>query len=115
MDPADRRDPIIKPSPGFDYDEVSSGIRGAVRFLRERGFCTTDSGDGSNHLAGMEGAMEEPMVACVAHPHDLLAEADRLHLLLVEHGLKRIHIQASYDPADEIGTLLIVGRDLISL
>lgn len=41
----------------IDYDKLSPGIRQLVRQLRQDGFETTDSGDGSSHAAGMEGAL----------------------------------------------------------
>ena len=107
----------------IDYDELDPGIRETVRWLNERGFRTTDSGDGSK-AAEMPCAMAEPNVAISVAPADLVQEADRLHRLLTEAG---IHfsaigtggrfIQASYDPADGTASacVLLIGvgdRDL---
>lgn len=41
----------------IDYDAISPGVRDLVRELNELGYTTTDSGDGSNHAAGMECAL----------------------------------------------------------
>ena len=41
----------------FDYSKICPGARDLVKFLHSLGLETTDSGDGSNHEAGMEGSL----------------------------------------------------------
>jgi hypothetical protein len=105
---------------------LSSGIRSLVVWLDRQGFNTTDSGDGSNHAAGMEGAMPCPMVAITTEPHRLVADAQLLFRMLREQGVDFNHacrgmtcdppeeanwpqIQASFDPADGSGIILLTN------
>ena len=94
---------------------LQPGIRNAVLWLREHGYDTTDSGDGSAHAAGMEGAVPWPMVAVL---HDDTPEnpvthrASGLMDLLIEHGLpfsgdQRVQIEATYDPHDDTAIILL--------
>lgn len=71
----------------INYDELSPGIRGAVKWLRDNGFNTCDSGDGSNFEQGMECAWEQPMVIIAVSREKLLSEADRLLALLEAEGV----------------------------
>jgi hypothetical protein len=95
----------------IDYSEICEGVRELVRWLNDHGFETTDSGDGSHHAAGMEGAMPCPMVAMVVDQPDrkLVDEADRLFALVGDRGIHCPHIQASYDPCDGSGILLLTN------
>ena len=87
-------------------DGLSPGVRDLVVLLNANGFETCDSGDGSNHAAGMEGAFEGPMVAISTSPERMVYDAHRLLRFL--HGLiEGPKIEASYDPADEIAIILL--------
>lgn len=99
----------------LDYDELSPGISGMVRWLRkEHGYRTTDSGDGSNHARGMEGAMPVPMVAIVLDDPALLSfEADVLNARLVDQGIVA-EVEASYDPSNRVPILVIHGEGLLN-
>ena len=97
---------------------LSPGVRELVVWLNAWGFETVDSGDGSNYAAGMEGAMDCPMVAIVASPDDLVQDAVDLMDLLRDRGVKfgpeegQPRIQAIFDPAD--GSAVIVLTDVLS-
>jgi hypothetical protein len=67
--------------------ELSPGVKSLVVWLNEHGFETCDSGDGTNHAAGMGCAVPFPMIAISVEPSKLQLEADRLHKLLTEHGV----------------------------
>jgi hypothetical protein len=97
-----------------EYEELDVGIRKTVQWLREHGFETTDSGDGSK-AATMECALNYPNVAIRIDDVDALQfEADRLYELLEEREIDvapqgtdgEPFIQATYDPAD--GSSIIV-------
>lgn len=73
-------------------DGVDPGIARLVAWLRERGFRTTDSGDGKTKIA--QGWTEDDGVLPYSHvvmsvdPDRLIDEAKRLRALLeVEHGV----------------------------
>lgn len=100
----------------IDYGELDPGVRRLVRLLRSNGFNTSDSGDGSK--AGMmECAVDEPMVAIEVDPAELVSEAHRLHALLAGVGVTLGEvgddgvgqIQASYDPANRIASVVLFG------
>ena len=77
----------------FDYEQVDPGIRDVVRTLRDAGFDTTDSGDGSK-AATMSCAVPWPMVAAVVDDVDtLLSESRRMRLVLGERWI----VTASWD------------------
>lgn len=93
-------------------DEICEGVRELVRRLREEGFRTCDSGDGSHHAAGMECARPYPHVTMEVDPETAIAEAQRLYELVqswdvpvypigTTDDLDRpcAAIQLSYDPA----------------
>ena len=105
-------------------NELSPEIKELVVWLNERGFETTDSGDGSNHAEGMECASEQPMVAIqVDHPLILIQEADRLYQELKAKGVDLIPpesdcdcvgitwpaVHASYDPVDGMAILVLLN------
>lgn len=112
-----------------DNADLSPGIRDLVVWLNEQGFRTTDSGDGSNHDAGMGCAVDFPMVAILVEPASaLIAESDRLGRLLGERGIDFEPpecdccdppdeitwptIQGTYDPHN--GTAIIVLSNVLS-
>jgi hypothetical protein len=96
----------------MDESMICPGIKGMVEFLRTNGFKTSDSGDGSRFKDGMEGAMEEPMVAMFLDGDcHLWAEANRLYELLDGRGIKAA-IEATYYPVDDKYLLLIYGEEL---
>jgi hypothetical protein len=104
----------VEPLTQEKLDAISPGVRSAVRWLREHGFETVDSGDGTHYAAGMEGAMPFPHVCMVVEKGDMLAEVERLHDLLGEgHGLS---LEANYSPVDGNAILLLTaheGSDLL--
>ena len=66
-------------------DNLSPGIRGAVLWLRQRGWETTDSGDGTNYKEGMGCAPPCPMVSIkyCGDRYDLVSMANILHNRLI--------------------------------
>jgi hypothetical protein len=94
----------------FDISKIDPGVRMLVALLRQHGFDTTDSGDGSKD------GLNVPHVHMVCHAQLLAFEADRLHRVLSLHGVT-LHpisedtthgcIQATYDPADVDSTATI--------
>lgn len=57
----------------IDYDIICPGVRDLVKELREvHSMNTTDSGDGSNHAAGMEGALPERHVFIMIDLEDMI-------------------------------------------
>lgn len=70
----------------FNYDQIDAGVRDVVRLLREAGFNTRDSGDGSK-AATMACALDYPHVFMVIDPDDALAEAKRCWHVLQDAGL----------------------------
>ena len=96
-----------------DLADVAPGILDAVSLVRIWGFETTDSGDGSHFLGGMEGAMEEPMIAIVCKdPHNLVDNAGDLQRLINRDDVR---IEASYDPRDKVAVIVLVGPGLLEL
>jgi hypothetical protein len=96
--------------------EVSPGVRQLVKLLNELDFETTDSGDGSNYLEGMEGALPEPNVAMVVKPEQLISESERLKEVLERRGVRFGFgdddlpvISASYNPVDKTCVILLLG------
>ena len=106
----------VEPLTNEQVAGLQPGIRNAVLWLRERGYDTCDSGDGTAHAAGMEGAVPWPMVV-IRHGEDtpenrLTHRASGLMDLLIEHGLpfsgdERVQIEATYDPHDDTAIILL--------
>lgn len=101
-------------------DELDPGITEVVRWLNQRHFDTTDSGDGVTKP--MNGWTEEDGILLVPHVFiqvsrgNLTAEADRLVRLLGFIGVKfspiggdGVHVQATYDPVDNSATIGLFG------
>lgn len=86
------------------YEDLDPGIREVVRTLRDAGFCTTDSGDGSK-ASWMEGALEFPHVACMTSRTHMFSEAD--YALKLMPGWA---VEATYSPNDGVCTLLMMDH-----
>lgn len=92
----------------LNYDELDPGIVEVVRYLRQRGYDTTDSGDGlTKYQRGIaeEGDpcyMPVPHVVCLLTPNHrhLIASAGLLRVLLVGQFGEGWNVQASYDTKD---------------
>ena len=98
----------------LDPTTLDPGIRDVVLWLRWHGFTTTDSGDGVTKLAAGWPADEVtpwPHVFMRTEVADLGSEALRLHALLRAHDLLGDHmnITATFDPADGVAGLMLVG------
>lgn len=102
----------------IDYEQLDPGIRNVVRFLRENGFETTDSGDGSKAEA-MDCALDVPNVFCVVPKEVAFDEADRLQRLIceklqVDAGALiagGIAVELTYSPLDQVCVLSLFGLD----
>lgn len=109
--------------PEIDYSGLDPGIRETVRRLRAAGFETTDSGDGRSKLSAGYDADEilpYPHVVIHAAPDDLVCETRRLRDELVAAGIlvaalapdgAGASIQASYDPGNDVGVIMLCGVD----
>lgn len=120
------------PMPDIDYSLLDPGIVGAVRFLRQHGFNTTDSGDGYTKPKD-ERTIEGPHVFCVVTHYTVGAlEADRaLSLIREALELRDYHqevscvnpsqwasmllVEASYSAVDGTCILSITGNPLLLL
>lgn len=94
--------------------KVSPNVRALVAWLNNNGFPTTDSGDGSNHAAGMEGACPFPLIAIQVEPTTLVWHAKRLRRLLEGRGVvftadAFAKIEATFDPLDGVALILLIG------
>ena len=83
----------------IDYGEISKGVRELVRLLNEAGFETTDSGDGTHHLEGMEGAPPFPMVAIIVEPWLATFRSHQLMSLLMSNGLDKSKLTFNGEPS----------------
>ena len=94
--------------PEVDYTQFDEGIRYTVQVLREAGFHTCDSGDGTK--MGMGCALEFPNVHIRISPvSNLVPEAHRVREVLEAHGatVKGGDIQATFDPMDGLAILSV--------
>lgn len=103
---------------GVDITEINPNIRKLVKWLNANCFKTTDSGDGSNYEAGMEGALPFPMVAIVVAPEEIISETDRLCILMSKQFGLRFgaepegpNIEASYNPGDGHTMIVLTNVD----
>lgn len=97
--------------------KLSPGIRRLVVWLNHKGFKTTDSGDGSNHANGMEGAMSVPMAYIKCDPHHIVADSHDLKaelLAILKEGARPM-IEARYSPMDKQAGILLLGISDISI
>lgn len=99
----------------INYVELNPCIRNLVRLLRDAGFRTSDSGDGTNFQNGMEGALDFCHVVAFVDPPELLSEADRLVKLLkesvkpgvAEYGPNGYSVEATYLPQASAAMLCV--------
>lgn len=102
------------------YKDMNPGIVKTVRWLREAGFKTCDSGDGETHDHECDQSM--PYVHMLCDPVKLVSEADRLCSLLQSvHGVACYYnepnendpcIQATYNPGDRTAILSLYNIKL---
>lgn len=109
------------------YEDLDPGIRETVKWLQANNFNTTDSGDGKSKFEPgneMDFALAFPHVAMIVGVNDLIAEADRLVLLLESVGLDLeasvevegqemplITVEATYSAIPQVGLLMLTGVD----
>lgn len=76
----------------FDYGQLDPGIRQSVRFLRDHGFWTSDSGDGATKLGTDEFDPEDindfGHVVIITEPRNMVEEARRAAAVLGGHGIQ---------------------------
>lgn len=96
------------PLPPLDPDTLDPGVRFLVARMREAGFCTTESGDGTK-VDGQPDALPFPHVYAVVWPADMAAEAQRLAALIASFGVPPGpgDVEASYDPTDGSAVLVV--------
>lgn len=100
----------------IDASKLDEGIRRLVVMLRDYGFNTTDSGDGSK-ADEMEGAVPFTMVAMrVENPEHLTMHARRLmrilnfgHDIKFGQGENDPRIEATYTPSDNIAVIVLAN------
>jgi len=103
-------------------------IRDLVVWLNEMGYETTDSGDGTNHTNGMEGALEFPHIAVLFNPNqsrwqNAILQARDLHKELKERGIKFGYldkdpiIELHYNPEDDTALIMVcnVTSDMVDM
>jgi len=92
---------------------LPEGVREFVLWLQRLGWNTTDSGDGTNYLNGMEGALPYDHVVITTQPGELVWDADRLkgQLEAAEIDLSSVLIEANYSPLDGIALIIISDPD----
>lgn len=93
------------------YRYLDPGIRDVVRYLREREFNTTDSGDGTTkiHKHGNLGGVypfKHVVIECALE--DMIQEADRVEQAMREHPDKWL-VEAIYSPTR--GSVIIFISD----
>lgn len=106
-------------SPSSPAASLDPGIRRLVIALRKCGFDTTDSGDGvTKRAAGDVDALRYPHVFVAVDPGEMVAEADRLNVVVTrlgvivqEQGAGAWFIQASYDPSSRTAILALCGPE----
>jgi hypothetical protein len=94
-----------------DYESLDEGVREVVAFLREKGFNTTDSGDGTK--TDMDCALPYPHVFIFVEENYLTLDADTLLNVLVQAGVEVQpgDIGASYDPHDKSAVLMLFDAE----
>lgn len=96
----------------LDVSQLDEGIRDLVVLLRENGFETTDSGDGSKAM-DMDCAVDVPHVYMKGDLETAKAESTRLMKLLESHSVlfdgEVTSIEVSYSPVDDICMLAVFG------
>lgn len=89
---------------------LDPGIREVVLALRNAGFDTTDSGDGTSKPPS-ERAFDQPHVFIRVNPGLLVSEAHRLLSVAPYLPNYQRSVEASYDPSNKIGVLALMYRD----
>lgn len=95
------------------YDLLDPGVRRLVRFMRRRGFATTDSGDGTRE--GLPGDRAHAYVAVRSSAAALAEDSRRVRDHLAGVGVKLGPVgtlpclQATYCPADDVAVLVLTG------
>lgn len=97
LESADYREAYNAMEP-INYDDLDPGIRDVVIMLRNAGFNTCDSGDGSKANT-MACAVEYPHVAALTEPDAMIEQSKVMLALLREHDL-RWCVDASYGAHD---------------
>lgn len=105
----------------IDYTTLDPGIRATVRWLRENGFHTVDSGDGA-HKGSLGWDEDEYLpvahVCMLVRPEVMREETLRLVELLADRGImvypqsvdeNRPEMIAQFDPASGTCTLVLSG------
>lgn len=95
---------------GLDYSTLDPGIRETVRWLRDRGYSTTDSGDGVTKREAIAAgeALDEPHVFMVVKPSEMVRSARTLRVHLKMRGVPH-RIEASYEPESDVSILMLFG------
>lgn len=103
------------------YGDFDPGIRETVRWLRDHGFETCDSGDGVSKANKLKDGqyLPFPHVVMLSTPGNLVADAERLQAALAKHGIgfeardfdTDPHIEASYSPLDGHAVIMLSNVD----
>lgn len=98
-----------------DYNELDKGIRDTVRFLHEKGYHTTDSGDGmSKSGIPYEDFLPFPHVVIMPEmASGMMSTAHDLWEDLQATGLdvSGVQIEATYSPVDKVATIMLMNFD----
>lgn len=89
-----------------NLEEVDTGVRQLVTWLRAMSFDTTDSGDGVSKPAA-ERTLDVPHVFMVGHVATVLQR----RLAIAGHDPKPGRIQYTYDPADNVHVVALYMSD----
>lgn len=88
--------------------EISPGIRAAVKWFNDRGYVTTDSGDGTNYLNGMEDAFPYDHVFIQLQDTNCLAQqTNHIFDSLKEVGCLNVEVELMYSPKDELAIIMV--------
>lgn len=88
----------------LDPATLDPGIRRTVLWLRERGYHTTDSGDGVTKIGVMECALDVAHVHMRCEARDMIVVARNLAAELAHVGVEPVPgmVQATYDPCSPL-------------
>jgi hypothetical protein len=119
---AARRRPLAVEA--VDALTIDRDVRLLVCWLREHGFATCDSGDGTSKVslypsvsdAIQDGVRDEAHVCIRVDPEDLIAETHRLEAQLLGIGIRLVEqnggrdpfVQATYDPGNRMAMIDLV-------
>lgn len=102
----------------LNYEELDPGIRQLVRILNNRGFVTTDSGDG--YSKDEEARVFDQPHVCISldSPDDIIPAADRLIEVMATYGVEIVTqgpedvktpcIQVDYCPVTRRASMLLM-------